>query len=419
MPDLDQLRAAALRNGQRRTVDAGAIVALLLMSGWLAESRGPAAGAAESAARALLGELVAAGLPTSADGRFDPTEVIGLLVVEGMGGSCDAWESHYVATGRRLVRALAGAADGAIPNVATLPPRRFAVHVSRTFAVAHVPAGQRLRLRMPLPIEDAHLTDLKVRIAGSEAAVTITPGRIEAQWLATGAPAVTLDAQLWFTASPGLPHGRDEGPDEIARWTGARDGMVALSPRIAALAERWSEAGASTLDQVHRLRDRLIDGFACGPIHADRIPPRTAPDWVLDNGWYDCRAGALLLVALCRARGIPARLIGGILLWDAPTEHYWMEAWIAGMGWTPFDLLAWDLSAGGRDRDWRGLFAGAIDYRMKTQIFPDIFTGAPGVPMGRAWHRLPRAIPGGSETRFVSADDGAPVFTDTIRILTA
>ena len=87
-------------------------------------------------------------------------------------------------------------------------------------------------------------------------------------------------------------------------------------------------------------------------------------------------------------------------------------------GWTPFDLLAWDLSAGGRDAAWRDLFAGAIDYRMKTQIFPDIFTGAPGVPMGAGFHRLLSLDGAATRTSVVTIPDGALIYADTVQVFT-
>jgi transglutaminase-like putative cysteine protease len=57
----------------------------------------------------------------------------------------------------------------------------------------------------------------------------------------------------------------------------------------------------------------------------------------------DCTEYASLMIALCRAVGIPARYVEG--LWahgetaqnDARTEHAWLEVYLPGVGWTPMD----------------------------------------------------------------------------------
>lgn len=53
-----------------------------------------------------------------------------------------------------------------------------------------------------------------------------------------------------------------------------------------------------------------------------------------------CNGKARLFVALCRAKGIPARLKGGIILEETRkrTSHLWTEVFI-GDKWVPFDVL--------------------------------------------------------------------------------
>jgi len=394
--------ASALRNGGHRSVDRAAIGAMLRLGGCLFDGDDEAIAAVD----ALLDELDAAGLPAGLDGRFDPTEVVNLMIAEGVDGRSAFWRNRYVATGQRLVFDLARERG----------PRRFEIAFARCFDLSrHVP-GTRLRLRLPMPIADAHLSDLSITVEQGPAQTAIMPGRLEAKIVVGDLARVTVAARIGFTAHPGVPHGDAPSPREGETWLAEREGQVAVTPRVRALAH--SLGGSDAADRVRRFRDHLVDAFVCGPVHPDRIGPGPATDWVLDQRRYDCRLGAALLVALCRASGIPARLIGGYLLWAAPTEHYWVEIWLPDQGWTPHDLLAWDLSAGGRDAAWRDIYAGAVDYRMKTQVFPDIFTGAPGVTMPPALQRLARAIDGGTETRFVTIPDGAALYTDTIRILT-
>src|SRR5262249_53451538 len=62
---------------------------------------------------------------------------------------------------------------------------------------------------------------------------------------------------------------------------------------------------------------------------------RSAVDCLHSEGG-DSAAKSRLLVALCRSRGIPARLVTGLTLAreDEHAAHTWVEAWVRG-GWLP------------------------------------------------------------------------------------
>ncbi|MEL7020643.1 MAG: 7TM domain-containing protein [Bacteroidota bacterium] len=53
-----------------------------------------------------------------------------------------------------------------------------------------------------------------------------------------------------------------------------------------------------------------------------------------------CNGKSRLFVALCRAQGIPARVVGGLILQQTTkkTSHLWAEAYVHG-NWIPFDVL--------------------------------------------------------------------------------
>ena len=225
---------------------------------------------------------------------------------------------------------------------------------------------------------------------------------------------ITIGARASCTALAGAPES-DDAPDPI--WLAAREGPIVVTPRVRALAERLAAGHADPAQTVHAFHDHLLDRFTCGVVHYDRIGARPATDWVLETRWYDCRLGAALLAALCRARGIPARLVGGYLLWRTPTEHFWVEVYLPERGWTAFDLLSWDLSAGGTDREWRSVFADAVGYRARTQVLPRIFTGAAGGATAPAWHRLVRATGSGTETRYLSVPDSQLLYREEVRII--
>ena len=371
------------------------------------------------AVRRTIDALIAAGLPfedAPSGRRFDPAEVIHVLKLRGMAGAVDFWRTRYVATGRRMLAEAAGAGDVTTPPaLAGLAPRRFDVEIRRSFGDG--PRGTRLRL--PLPVEDAYLRALRVQpILPPEAhGYGISPGRLEVHVPRSADATVTIGARLSFTACAGKPYKVNAPGNERPAWLAPSEGPIQVTPRVRALADVLAAGETEPLACVRTFHDHLLDRFTCGVMPYDRLGSLDV-GFALDTGWFDCRLGAALLVALCRARAIPARLVGGYLLWRAPTEHHWAEAWIQGQGWTAFDLLAWDLSASGADATWRDVLFGAIDYRMKTQRMPHIFTGAPGVTMGPAWHRLVRASPGGTETRYVTIPEGNLIYSETIRLCT-
>jgi len=100
----------------------------------------------------------------------------------------------------------------------------------------------------------------------------------------------------------------------------------------------------------------LSDGKhdACGQVRAfydyvgnELVYSHNDADWgaqaTLGEMGADCTEYASLMIALCRAAGIPARYMEG--LWargntnqdDARTEHAWLDVYLPGVGWTPID----------------------------------------------------------------------------------
>lgn len=74
--------------------------------------------------------------------------------------------------------------------------------------------------------------------------------------------------------------------------------------------------------------------------------------WTLGTGYGNCQNYSHLSIALLRAAGIPARIVGGVTIgksWKVPIEggalmqsigqggHAWMEVWYPDMGWVSYD----------------------------------------------------------------------------------
>jgi hypothetical protein len=168
--------------------------------------------------------------------------------------------------------------------------------------------------------------------------------------------------------------------------TQKKEGFIDVSPAVLALSQELIHAQQDPLAVVDSVWDGLMDWVRIGRIHYHEIDTLHPVDSVITIRWCDCYLGSALLVSLCRAAMIPARLVSGYVLYTkSPFYHYWAEAWIEGVGWVPYDLLAWELSAGGRHERWKSCFRGQVDYRMRTQLLPKIFTGSLDLKLPVQW----------------------------------
>jgi hypothetical protein len=394
------------------------VVESLMLQGWVYEMDSETA--AQGSRKALEGwTRLGLKFRRTANGErlFDPVEVSNFMKHACLNDRDGFWTERVVPTSRRLV------ADSAAPGpsgLSTAKDQRFEVDFSRTFNLRSVATGSRLRLRAPLPLSGDHLCDLQVTPftdSAEEHQIDRGPGRLELRMVAAGQAEVILGAKLSFTARfQESCRGQGAAEPDTSLYLHRREGLIVVSERVEALAQSLAGAGASSLEAVRAFWDYLNRELICGALHYDQIDATSPCDWILDSGWFDCQTGSSLLAALCRARGIPARVVGGYLLYRrAPTIHYWAEVWLKDQGWTPFDLLNWELSPGGRDPKWRDHFFGRVDYRMTTQRLPREFTGALGVPLPEAWFLFQVAKQGGVEVSILDLS-GRPVYADLVRV---
>ncbi len=399
-----------------RSVPETRIIGLLKLAGWAYESD---SAAAVKASEESLESWIQIGLSfkrgSKGERLFDPVEVTNCMKRSGLEGHDSFWADRFVRTCRRLALDLANDSSPSDPHRVE---RQFKVDFRRSFNLQSIVPGTRLRLRVPLPLEGNYLRNLQVTaFADHDAPVEIRPGRLEVRAVAAGKADLTVGAELSFSAlcQAPCPGQGDEEPDR-ALYLRPREGWIVVSERISALAHTLAGSVTSSLAAVRAFWDYIHREMICGMLHYDQIDAASPCEWLLDSGWFDCHMGSALLVALCRARGIPARLVGGYLLYRSrPGNHYWAEVWIADQGWTPFDFFSWDLSQGGRDPEWSNYYFGRIDYRLTCERLPSEFTGALGIPIPPAWCLLQLPKPDGMEIVLLNVD-GTPVYSDTIHV---
>ena len=415
MPRSTSLPLGFCPSDHYRTVSQSRIVDMCHVAGWACD-RGESSPGRASTCEALE-RWIGMGLHfrPGTDGirYFDPVEVLNFMKLAGLEHGDVFWAEHVVGTARRLVL-----------DMKEEGPRKFTVELRRRFNTRSVKAGTALRLRMPLPLTSDDLGNLEVHphaveACNGEAHVAVSRGRLEVRARASGASEMMIGATTIFTADSRdtgrtPPRSYPETPDP--RYLRPRDGLIVVSSRVAALADSLAAEG----DQPAAVRafwNYALDTFFQGAVHYDQVDPEAPGDWLLDSGWGDCQLVAALFASMCRARGIPARILGGFYLYKhRPTEHFWAEAWIDGQGWTPFDFGCWELSRGGHDAQWRDRFFGRLEARLTNQRFPFDFTGAIGVKIPSAWQVVQSMEPDGASVTLLDVA-GPFVYRDFVSVV--
>jgi len=245
-----------------RTIDEARIIDLLLVEGWAFDVRVGARAAAEQSARAVLDRIVGMGLPyqqsESGVRRFDPAEVYNFLVWVGRERREETWRERCIDTARRLVwephlgahlGARSGACAGGEQRVAPSPnllgPQRFSVTLRRTFNLTDRRPGDRVRLRLPLPLEDSALGDLQSRyLAPADMALpaAVGPARLDAMVEVPACGEVAMGINATFTARPLLTATSllDLNRTEVELYTRPNEGLIKVSDKVGALATKAS-----------------------------------------------------------------------------------------------------------------------------------------------------------------------------------
>lgn len=413
-----------------RTVPHDRIVGDLMAAGFPFEVRDGGEEAARRAAEAALEHLLGLGLAheVAAGGGylFEPAEVGRFFVWSGLNGRDGFWEDRYVPTARRLIAELqfGRGAPPRLPRPSELAPRRFHVRLERTFDLSGLATGSRASLRMPLPVQDDALDGLDVEVIAPDGAKTTRAPGYCAVGLVVDAPgpvSITLDAR--FTARPGRAQAAPLDPADRLLYTRPKESLISVTDRIRRLSHDITRDGITGDGTGSWAKIRLIYGFLMDNFYVADVPyydvgPDAPSEWPLDRGTFDCRLGAALFCALCRAQDLPARIVSGYQLYAVRAGyHYWAEVRDDERGWVPIDFASSHVSRAGRDADWRDIFVGATDYRMKLEILPRIFTGMGTCRFPPAWHMIVRQLAGGTETCFEDAVSGGLVYRDRFFVI--
>lgn len=380
---------------QQLVVPAADVVEQILVQCWIFEARGGDLDGARARAERTLERLLSRGLPArrgpGGELLLDPYAAVNALKSRAGAPADESWPA-WQATTRR--------------NATSLPaaPHRYRFLLRREWHAFAPSPGRPLVFRLPLPLRDAQRGAAEVSLvepAGGLVDRRDAPGRVELRVdpAAVRGPVV---AELGVTFVAG--EGRDPGPPPGAPATGPgapeagdepwlrdREGVIAPSPALAALAASLAGGAGDPRALLDRVYDRLISLLAFGDVHRGDLDADPLGS-VLRLGVADCVLGSSVLVALARALGFPARILSGFLLHPANLgPHSWAEVKLGPGRWVPFDFGAWCYSAGDpTDPVWGGFFRGRVDARLVAEVAPRDFTGWGSAPPPPAWFRLER-----------------------------
>lgn len=399
-----------------RIISEPRIVQMLILIGAAYEEPGEA----EKICSAALHNWIDAGLPFKAGPNgerfFDPAELYNFMKLAGIEGRDRFMIERYITTYRRLVNDLEKPRPTDNPGDRS---RRLVMEFKRRFHLQSITPGSKLRLRIPAPRMNDFVTDLQVTPLAELAPTAqfhVSTGRVEARLVTGSESEFTLGAKFSFVSRPQLPGQGQLQPPPDPIYLAESEGLIVVTKRVRALAQKLAGPNTSAPDAIKAFWEYMNTELMFGNLHYDQIDLSAPGDFILDHGWMDCHLASALLVALCRAHGIPARLLYGHNLFrKSPTNHHWIEAWIEGQGWTPYDLMDWELSPAGCDLELRDLFFGRLNYRVPVEIRPRDFTGTIGVPIPENLCIIQVPTPDGVEIQYMD-EHARPIFSDTVSV---
>jgi len=218
----------------------------------------------------------------------------------------------------------------------TLPVTSY--HV--TYALELDGHGEDVRVRTFLPASDTHqqISQEENQAPGLHFDQRLEGLNRQATWTGANVPDGTrvhysftvLPSAIQFRIPSGLPV-PDTYPASVSSFLRPEKEIQVDAPEIAAALARINADQGTVQERLRRIYE-LTSGLTPRPFKGT-----TDALTALRLGEASCNGKSRLFVALARAAGIPARLVGGLILepGSKKTSHQWVEAYVAGH-WVPF-----------------------------------------------------------------------------------
>ncbi|MDO4510599.1 MAG: transglutaminase-like domain-containing protein [Bacteroidales bacterium] len=225
-------------------------------------------------------------------------------------------------------------------------------HVNVTFTLDvkpdAIPAGETLRVWMPIPYEN--LRQKNIKLESSNRPVTYSEGSKHhtIYMEAVAEKGQPTHFEYTFSYDVGERHIAQQDlmamvqpykmTDEYVKYTSSEYPHIVITDSIRSLAE-YIVGGAEVhpvMAANHIFHWIAINFPWAGAREYSTI--KNIPEYVLENKHGDCGQVGLLYITLCRAVGIPARWESGYMLHPGAVNfHDWGETYFEGVGWVPTD----------------------------------------------------------------------------------
>ena len=246
--------------------------------------------------------------------------------------------------------------DSQTPEDYLALPKRMRVRFSLTVPVNTLRPGKTIRCWLPYPRTDvARQTDVKFIEAGVDS--TAYPmDRIIFSDPSCAHSSLYMEAKTnryrdltfyevfeytsygeWHPIDPDLVLPYDTTTDEYKEYTSEREKHVIFTDRIKAVADSLSAGIENPYLQAKAFYTWIDENFPWAYAR-EYSTMENIPEYVLSNGHGDCGMKTLLLMTLCRYKGIPIRWQSGLMMHPGSKNlHDWAEIYFEGYGWAPVD----------------------------------------------------------------------------------
>jgi hypothetical protein len=371
-------------------VGADEIIEQLVIQCWLFQARGGDRTGARRQAEFALERLLANGLPYE-DGvrglRLDPYAAANMIKARAGELNDKSWSAWQETTHR---------------NAVSLPsqPHLYELFMRREWHSYVKTPGRPVVLRIPLPSRQVQRGSAVVEIlepSEREVEIREAPGRLEMRLDSARLDGpVIAEMRVQFVGgdtcdplTPAAPLGGQTSADEQI-WLRNSEGLIITTSEVTNLAATLANGCSDAREYVHAVWRWLMSELSFGDWHRGDLDEGNPLGWLLTTRRADCVLGSSMLIALCRARGIPARLVTGFLLHPANIgPHSWADVRLAPGLWVPFDFGSWCYSAGNPDDpQWGSFYRGRTDARFLAETLPREFTGWGSASPPQRWYRL-------------------------------
>ncbi|MBM3132968.1 MAG: transglutaminase domain-containing protein, partial [Chloroflexi bacterium] len=122
-----------------------------------------------------------------------------------------------------------------------------------------------------------------------------------------------------------------EVPEETALYVEPETNIESDDPEIINTADGITAGATDAWDSATAIAEWVHDNIEPSAIGAGAKE-------TLSNKSGDFTSQAYLTIAMCRATGIPSRLVGGLAYSGGKfAQHYWVECYMGDAGWVPLD----------------------------------------------------------------------------------